>query len=30
MHDEGLQPPPQSYEITPQQRHHQQDYGYNS
>ena len=28
MHDEGLQPPPQSYEFTPQQHHHQ-DYGYN-
>jgi len=29
MYDEGLQPPPQSYEFTPQQNHHQ-DYRYNS
>ena len=28
MHDEGLQPLPQSYEFTPQQHHHH-DYGYN-
>jgi len=28
MHDEELQPPPQSYEFTPQQHHHQ-DYEYN-
>ncbi|KAL5158644.1 hypothetical protein HKD37_15G043073 [Glycine soja] len=28
MHDEGLQPSPQSYKFTPQQHYHQ-DYGYN-
>ena len=28
VHDEELQPPPQSYEFTPQQHYHQ-DYGYN-
>lgn len=28
MFDEELQPPPQSYEFTPQQHHHH-DYGYN-
>ena len=26
MHDEGLQPHPQSYEFTPQPHHHQEDY----
>ncbi|KAL5159900.1 Protein MAIN-LIKE 1 [Glycine soja] len=29
MHDERLQPHPQSYEFTPQPYQHQEDYGYN-
>ena len=30
MHDEGLEPHPQSNEFTPQPHHYQEDYGYNS
>ena len=29
MHDEGLEPHPQSNEFTPQPHHYQEDYGYN-
>ncbi|KAH1188333.1 hypothetical protein GmHk_U059664 [Glycine max] len=29
MHDERLQPHPQSFEFTEQPHHHQEDYGYN-